>query len=127
MKKAILLGALVCMVTLSPAFGFAGTGTETGGTSHTTCEFKASPWTEKTSYGDKMTGKLEFGLKNLLGGWTAIFSTPTHFQNEGKNVYLGTAKGLVKGVIYTVGGALHTLTFPIPIDVPLPNGGVSFE
>ena len=91
------------------------------------CEFKASPWTEKTAYADKTTGKLEFGLKNLLGGWTAIFSTPTKFQNEGKNVLLGTGKGLVKGIFYTVGGALHTVTFPIPIDVPLPEGGVSFE
>jgi len=118
MKKAIIAGLLVYAVMLMPNVAFAG-GTD--------CEFKASPWVEKTSYGDKMTGKLEFGLKNLLGGWTAIFSTPTKFQNEGKNVYLGTAKGLVKSVIYTVGGALHTLTFPIPIDVPLPNGGVSFE
>jgi hypothetical protein len=110
MKKAHFIVFLVLAVMLTPALVFA-----------------ASPWTEKTTYGDKITGKLEFGLKNLFGGWTTIFSEPTRYHKDGKNVLAGVGVGLYKSVVYTVGGAVHVVTFPIPVDVPLPDNGVSFE
>lgn len=87
----------------------------------------ASPWTEETLYGDRVTGKLQFGLKNLLGGWTAIFSTPYRYHRDGKNTFVGIPVGIGEAVVYTVGGALHTATFPIPADIPLPNNGISFD
>ncbi len=92
--------------------------------------FAASPWTTEPTYGKKVAGKLDFGAKNLLGGWIALL--PCH-SGCAKNHYktcpgmccvksLGT--GVMNAVVYTVGGALHTATFFIPVDVPLPNNGV---
>jgi hypothetical protein len=109
MKKGIVF--LVCLsVAMMPSAVFA-----------------ASPWTEEATYSNKTTGKLEFGLKNLLGGWTMIFSTPNRYQNEGKNVWAGAAVGVGEAIVDTIGGGVHTATFPIPVDIPLPNNGVSFE
>ncbi len=89
----------------------------------------ASPWTMETTYGKKVAGKLDFGVKNLLGGWMAILPCKSgcDVSKEGcpgmccaKNLGMG----LVNAVVYTVGGALHVVTFPIPVDVPLPNNGI---
>jgi hypothetical protein len=110
MKKSIIPLLLIVALTAVPTLAYAG-----------------SPWTEKTTYAEKTTGKLEYGFKNLLGGWTAIFSEPWRYHNDQKNVLVGVGAGLYKGIVYTVGGAVHLVTFPIPIDVPLPDGGVSFE
>ena len=86
--------------------------------------FAASPWTSESSWGDKSKAKLVFGLKNTLGGWTEIFTQPMNYNKEGKNVPEGVAKGLYNAVVFTVGGILHVLTFPLSIDVPLPDGGI---
>ena len=89
-----------------------------------TTAYAASPWTEKTTYKDKVLGKLEFGVKNTLGGWTELISRPI----KAKNKFVGVAEGLGNAVVYTLGGILHLITFPIPqIDIPLPNNGVSLE
>lgn len=92
----------------------------------------ASPWTEKTTYKEKILGKLDFGFKNTLGGWTAIFSEAQKGDPNCNCKALGTLKGIGRGLAYglvdTVGGILHIVTFPIPqLDVPLPNNGVTFE
>ncbi|MBN1689371.1 MAG: hypothetical protein JW893_09730 [Candidatus Omnitrophica bacterium] len=85
----------------------------------------ASPWTEEATYGAKMTGKLDYGMKNILGGWTALFSEPYNYKQEGKNVIAGAGMGFVKTMTYTLGGVLHVITFPITsLDVPLLDGGV---
>ena len=90
-----------------------------------TVTFAASPWTEKTSYGDKAVGKLEFGLKNLLGGWTELITQPKA-HHKGTEIFQSIGKGVWNTLVYTVGGALHVVTFPITnVDVPLPNNGVS--
>ena len=111
MKKQARLLIVMLVVLLIPATAFAG-----------------SPWTQETTYGAKATGKLTYGFKNLLGGWTEIFTQPMHYHKDGKNVFEGMMYGLVYGVTDTVGGALHVVTFPITnVDVPLPHGGVDFE
>ncbi len=89
--------------------------------------FAASPWTEEKTYGDRISGKLAFGLTNTLLGWIDLFAEPNKYANEGKNVWAGVGKGLVDTVVNTVGGALHLITFPIPADLPLPDNGVDIS
>ncbi len=85
--------------------------------------FPASDWTRETTYSAKVSQKLGFGFLNMTAGWTAFFYEPTKEGNFFKN--------LGKGVLYmatnTVGGVLHAATFPIPIDIPLPHGGIVHE
>jgi len=89
--------------------------------------YAASPWTEASTYSEKSGQKLGFGLKNLLLGWTELFAAPERAKNNGENVFVGFGKGIGNFVVYTVGGALHVVTFFIPIDVPLPNNGVDID
>ena len=89
----------------------------------------ASPWTEGKTYKEKVLGKLDFGFKNLLGGWTELFTEPAKGDPSCKCKIQSTARGLGRGIAYaaadTIGGALHILTFPFPqVDVPLPENGV---
>ena len=93
-----------------------------------TLGYAASPWMDKTTYQDKVMGKLDFGFKNLLLGWTELFSEPHQYHMDKKNVFEGIGKGLLNGTLDTLGGALHLLTAPIQqIDVPLPDNGVHFD
>ena len=89
----------------------------------------ASPWTLKTTNHDKMVGKLGFGVKNLLLGWTEILKEPVHhYQKAEHNRFgaglIGLGEGLFNGVADTIGGVLHLVTFPLTsLDVPLPHDG----
>jgi hypothetical protein len=86
----------------------------------------ASPWTDEIGYGNRAGGKFVFGLKNVLLGWTEIFTQPGDSINEGDNFFVGVGKGLVNAVGQEIGGALHLITFPITgIDIPLPEGGTN--
>ncbi len=86
---------------------------------------KPSLWTKQESYGDKTVHKLGFGLLNITMGWTAIpFQVSNHIDT---NPFTGLAKGIWLAATNTVGGVLHAATFPIPLDIPLPVGGVQFE
>ncbi len=107
MKKALTL-ALLGVMMLAPAMAFA-----------------ASPWTAAPSYSDKVVQKLDFGLKNLLGGWTEIYTEPRDAKKAGTCCIKGLGLGLANAVVYTLGGAIHTATFLIPVDVPLPNNGLT--
>ena len=96
-----------------------------------TTAFAASPWTQADTYADKVRGKLDFGMKNLLGGWTAIFPCSNGCKMKSDNggcpsvcCVKNMGMGIVNAITYTVGGALHVVTFPIPVDVPLPGDGV---
>ncbi|MFA5167122.1 MAG: exosortase system-associated protein, TIGR04073 family [Candidatus Omnitrophota bacterium] len=89
--------------------------------------FAASPWTEEKTYGDRVTGKLVFGLQNTLLGWIQLFAVPNQYANEGKNVWSGIGQGLVEATVCTFGGALQLVTFAIPADLPLPNNGVDLS
>ena len=105
----------VLLVVLMVA-GFSGLG------------YAASPWTEQQGYVNQMKGKLDFGVKNLLGGWTELLRQPVKACQEKACAIRGTGKGILNAVVYTVGGALHTVTFPFTfIDVPLPNNGVQLD
>lgn len=86
--------------------------------------FAASPWTQETTWVKKSEQKLIFGLKNALGGVSELFTKPMDYHKEGKNVAEGVWKGLFNTITYTIGGALHVVTFPIPIDVPIPDNGI---
>jgi len=83
--------------------------------------FAASPWTEDKTYGEKVVGKLGYGLTNTMLGWTKLFSTPNEYSNEGKNVWSGVGQGLMDTVVTTVLGAVQLVTFPIPADIPIPS------
>ena len=84
----------------------------------------ASSWADGATYGEKATGKLKYGVTNLLLGWTSLFREPVQASQGGENVFVGLGRGVWNAVGQTVGGAVHTVTFPIPqIDIPLPEGG----
>ena len=85
--------------------------------------WKPSPWIKKEPYMEKIINKLGFGLTNGLTGWTALFFEPYCAQNK----WTGLVKGAWRTITNTAGGALHIVTFPIPIDLPLPDGGVRFD
>lgn len=53
----------------------------------------------------------------------ALFYEPTRPGNK----LLGLAKGIGFAISNTAGGAIHAVTFPVPLDVPLPGGGISRE
>lgn len=86
---------------------------------------KSSSWTEQKSYADKTVHKLGFGLLNIATGWGAVFFELDKAKST--NIFTGLAKGIWLTVTNEVGGVLHTATFPIPLDIPLPAGGIHFE
>ena len=83
--------------------------------------FAASPWVDGKNYGEKVGGKLGFGLTNTVLGWTKLFTTPNDYSAEKKNVWQGVGQGLVDTVVTTVLGAVHLVTFPIPADIEIPS------
>lgn len=86
----------------------------------------SSPWSEKETYGQKIGGKAVFGLKNTLLGWTAIPTETIKYEYylEGKKGWEGFCIGIAKSVIYTATGAIHLVTFPLPVDFPDMGEGV---
>jgi len=110
MKRMLTVGLVILMLMALPAVSFAG-----------------SPWADKTTYGEKTMGKLTYGLMNTLFGWTELVRKPSDAIRDKTCPLTGLGKGILNTVTYTVGGALHTVTFPIPqIDIPIPDGGVKF-
>ncbi len=84
---------------------------------------KPSPWVKTEPYTEKIINKLGFGLLNTFLGWTALLFEPARYENK----FTGLVKGSWRFVTNTVGGVLHIATFPIPVDIPLPDGGVHFD
>lgn len=85
--------------------------------------FQKSPWTEQTSYTEKIAHKLGFGFMNTFTGWTSFLYEPANDSN----IITGLGKGIFYSISNTAGGMIHAVTFPIPLDVPLPHGGVAYE
>ena len=86
----------------------------------------ASSWASGATYGEQVTGKLKYGLTNLLLGWTELFREPMRASQAGENVLVGIGRGVWNAVGDTIGGAVDTVTFPIPqLDIPLPGGGTN--
>lgn len=86
----------------------------------------ASPWSEGKNYSEKTGGKALFGVKNTLLGWTAIFTETIKYEYylEKKKGWEGLCYGIAKSVLYTATGAIHLVTFPIPVDFPNMGEGV---
>lgn len=59
----------------------------------------------------------------MASGWLSVFYEP----GRPGGFFKGLARGVGYTLIYTGGGAVHAVTFPIPVDLPLPKGGMSFE
>ena len=76
----------------------------------------ASPWAEKETYGGKVAGKLEFGLKNTLFGWMQMFQEAQNPKH--KTEWEGFCLGIGQGAVYMVAGVVQLATFPIPVDFP---------
>ena len=83
--------------------------------------FAASPWVEGKTYGEKVSGKLGFGLTNTVLGWTKLFTTPNEYSNDKKNVWQGVGQGMVDTAVTTVLGAVQLVTFVIPADIEIPS------
>ncbi len=88
-------------------------------------DFPASPWTKKDGYVAKTVSKLGFGLMNVAGGWTAVVSE--FYEPPQDNIAALGLRAIARVVTNTVGGALHVVTFPVPVDIRLPGGGTTFE
>ncbi len=83
--------------------------------------FAASSWVDGKNYGEKVGGKLGYGLTNTVLGWTKLLTTPNDYSSAGKNVWQGIGQGLVDTVVTTVLGAVQLATFPIPADIEIPS------
>lgn len=103
MKKIISLVVLFAMLLAPVAFA------------------APSSWTEEKTYGEKVAGKLGYGLTNTILGWTKLFSTPNDYSAAGKNVWQGVGQGFVDTAVTTVLGAAQLVTFPIAADIPIPS------
>ena len=76
----------------------------------------ASPWAQNPTYGSKVKGKFNYGLKNTLLGWTAMFIEP--YQPKYGKRWEGFCVGAAQSVFYTASGLIQLVTFPIPADFP---------
>ncbi len=86
--------------------------------------WEPSDWTKEPTYLGKISQKLGYGFLNISSGWTAFFYEPAR---EGQNFFVGVGKGIGYTVTNTLGGVLHAATFPVPVDIPLPQGGIAYE
>ena len=121
LSAAVFVGLAVALVA-RPSVGEAAEGAKW--TLSLTKDYTASPWTSEAGYANRATGKLGFGVKTLLLGWTDLFVEPKETMDAGGNILTGIGIGLKDTIENEVGGALHLVTFPITsIDVPLPEGG----
>ena len=77
------------------------------------------------NYGSAVSEKLQTGITNTLLGWTKVFSVPYDYSQAGMNTWAGVGKGMVDAVLCTGLGAFNLVTFPIPTEFPLPDGGVN--
>src|SRR3989338_4159111 len=110
MKKFFAMMVLAALV-LAPAVVFA----------------EPSPWTTASTYNEKAVGKFKFGFKNTFLGAVDLFQEPyAEIKNDG-NVWAGIGKGLIDTVANVSGGIVHLGTFFIPLDLPLPDGGVQIQ
>lgn len=112
-------------IAAAPAVGEAADGVSGAKwTLSLTKDYTPSGWTGNVGWGDRALGKLGFGVKNLLLGWTDLIVEPKEAMANGGNFFKGLGVGLADGLANTLGGAVHLITFPITgLDAPLPEGG----
>lgn len=85
--------------------------------------WEPSPWVKDKPYMEKIGHKLGYGFVNAVTGWMALLFEPP----REKNPLAGLVRGIFLAASNTAGGVLQMATFPIPVDIPLPAGGVSFQ
>ena len=125
----VVLGLLAAYPAMSYAAehgGMAMAGDHKLITLSLTPNYTASPWTKEMGYANRAGNKFCFGAKNLLLGWTEIFTETKDALDKGDNFFVGLGKGLKNGVEDELGGVVHLVTFPITnLDAPLPGGGTA--
>ena len=129
MMKRFGLLVVVGMLVAAPALGYAENMSMAKApvTLSLTSDYTVSPWVSETGWANQAKGKFIFGAKNLLLGWTDLFTEPKAAVDAGGNFFVGLGAGLKDALFNTLGGVVHLVTFPIPqVDAPLPEGGVSF-
>ncbi|MBI3321396.1 MAG: hypothetical protein HYZ91_03910 [Candidatus Omnitrophica bacterium] len=115
---------VVGMVAAFPSIGEAAGMGGAKVTLSLTKNYTASPWTNEVGWSNRAIGKLSFGLKNALLGWTDLFVEPREASQAGGTVLTGIGIGVKDALENTLGGAVHVLTFPLTeLDAPLPEGG----
>lgn len=84
-----------------------------------------SPWRSEPRWIDQAVGKLGYGLKNALFGWTELVTEPYAASRSNRSVLAGIGRGIWNAVGDTTGGVVQAVTFPAThVDVLLPQGGV---
>ena len=129
MTKRFGLLVVIGMLVAAPALGYADNMSTAKApvTLSLTSNYTVSPWVSEMGWANQAKGKFVFGGKNLLLGWTELFTEPKEAVNSGGNFFVGLGKGLKNALENELGGVVHLVTFPIPqVDAPLPEGGVSF-
>src|SRR3990167_627260 len=112
--KKILVGILVLSMLIAPVQPFAFAGKV-----EWTDPVKTS-WDVATYYPERILLNLGTGLENLTLGWTDILVRPHRVEFPP----YGIVEGVFNSVIFTVGGALKVAFFWLPVNIPLPHGGV---
>ncbi len=82
-----------------------------------------SEWTREATYFDKATHKLGYGLSNVGKGWSEIYIHMIKAHENRGNTLTGLMRGTYYAAADTLGGIFHTVTFFLPVDLPLPEGG----
>ena len=124
MRAWSLLGIVALAVGLLPSLAWAQHAKPKSKSSHRRNQ-SISPWTRDQGWGSQATGKLFYGAKNTLLGWTELFTEPYAASQAGRSVLGGLGKGALNAVGDTIGGAANLVTFPLTnVDVRLPDGGV---
>ena len=120
---AVLVG-LIGSLAVAPVVGEAADMGNAKMTLSLTKDYTPSPWTNEVGWANRAKSKLGFGLKNALLGWTELITEPKRAIDEGDNFFVGLGMGVKNGVFDTLGGVVHTVTFPLTeLDAPLPAGG----
>ena len=122
----VMLVGLVGAFVVAPVAGEAATMSGAKMTLSLTKDYTPSPWTSEVGWANRAKGKLAFGVKNTLLGWTELFMEPKKAIDSGDNFFVGLGMGLKNGVENTLGGVVHVVSFPLTeLDAPLPSGGTS--
>jgi len=120
----LMLVGLVGAWVAAPGVGEAADAMGAKYTLSLTKDYTPSPWTSEVGWSNRALGKLGFGLKNALLGWTDLVVEPQEAMNGGGNFFRGLGIGIKDAVENTLGGVVHVVTFLITgVDAPLPEGG----
>ncbi len=123
-RTSVGLGLVALAVMATPATAWTATS-QARRTNSSRHGGPGSPWVNKQGWGSQAMGKLAYGAKNTLLGWTKLVSEPYAAHRDGRSVGTGIGRGVLDAAGDTVGGAANVVTFPLTnVDVRLPDGGM---